>query len=189
MFGRPQAEVSRGSSPMAPQSIAQSESIAAFIPDLERLIAEAMDEWKIPGLAMTVVQNGEVVLVGAYGLRDVEAGLKVTTDTQFMICSITKSFTSTGLALLVDERRLDWKKPVRDYIPEFRLHDAVATDRITVRDLLCHHSGLPRHDWVISSRATTCTAPSNITTSVISSPAWWPNASAVRVGPTLPALG
>jgi len=133
---------------MAPQSIAQSESIAAFIPDLERLIAEAMDEWKIPGLAMTVVQNGEVVLVGAYGLRDVEAGLKVTTDTQFMICSITKSFTSTGLALLVDERRLDWKKPVRDYIPEFRLHDAVATDRITVRDLLCHHSGLPRHDWV-----------------------------------------
>jgi CubicO group peptidase (beta-lactamase class C family) len=37
---------------------------------------------------------------------------------------------------------------VRDYIPEFRLHDAVATDRITVRDLLCHHSGLPRHDWI-----------------------------------------
>ena len=72
----------------------------------------------------------------------------MTTDTHFMICSITKSFTSTGLALLVDERRLDWKKPVRDYIPEFRLHDAVATDRITVRDLLCHHSGLPRHDWI-----------------------------------------
>src|SRR4029077_2797546 len=43
---------------------------------------------------------------------------------------------------------LDWKKPVRDYIPEFRLHDAVATDRITVRDLLCHHWGVPPHDWV-----------------------------------------
>jgi CubicO group peptidase (beta-lactamase class C family) len=37
---------------------------------------------------------------------------------------------------------------VREYIPEFRLHDAVATDRIAVRDLLCHHSGLPRHDWI-----------------------------------------
>jgi hypothetical protein len=86
--------------------------------------------------------------VRAYGLRYVEAGLKVTTDTQFLIGSITKSFTATGLALLMDERRLDWKKPVRDYIPEFRLHDAVATDRITVRDLLCHHSGLPRHDWI-----------------------------------------
>ena len=133
---------------MASQSPAHSESIAAFIPDLECLITEAMDEWKIPGLAIAVVQNGEVTLVKAYGLRDVEAGLKVTTDTQFTICSITKSFTATGLALLVDERRLDWKKPVRDYIPEFRLHDAVATDRVTVLDLLCHHSGLPRHDWI-----------------------------------------
>ena len=133
---------------MASQSVARSESIAAFIPELERLITEAMDEWKVPGLATTVVQNGEVALIRAYGLRDVEAGLRVTTDTHFLICSITKSFTATGLALLMDERRVDWKKPVRDYIPEFRLYDAVATDRITVRDLLCHHSGLPRRDWI-----------------------------------------
>src|SRR5438132_5615277 len=133
---------------MASQSVARSESIAAFIPALELLITEAMDEWKIPGLAIAVVQNGEAALLRAYGLRDVEAALKVTTDTQFLIGSITKSFTSTGLALLMDERRMDWKKPVRDYIPEFRLHDPVATDRVTVRDLLCHHSGLPRHDWI-----------------------------------------
>ena len=133
---------------MASQSLAHSESIAAFIPELELLIAEAMDEWKVPGIAITVVQNGEVALVRAYGLRDVEAGLKVTTDTQFLIGSVTKSFTATGLALLMDERRMDWKKPVREYIPEFRLRDPVATDRVTVRDLLCHHSGLPRHDWI-----------------------------------------
>jgi CubicO group peptidase (beta-lactamase class C family) len=106
---------------MAAQSVARSGSIAAFIPTLELLITEAMDEWKIPGLAVAVVQNGEVAFARAYGLRDVEAGLKVTTDTQFLIGSVTKSFTSTGLALLVDERRLDWNKPVRDYIPEFRL--------------------------------------------------------------------
>src|SRR6516162_10711634 len=105
---------------MASQSVARSESIEAFIPELERLITEAMDEWKVPGLAVAVVQNREVALVSAYGLRDVEAGLKVTTDTQFLIGSITKSFTATGLALLVDEGRMDWKKPVRDYIPEFR---------------------------------------------------------------------
>src|SRR5215468_7343970 len=133
---------------MASQSVARSESIAAYVPALECLITEAMDEWKIPGLAITVVQDGEVALVRAYGLRDVEAGLKATTDTQFPIGSITKSFTSTGLALLMDERRIDWKRPVRDYIPEFRLCDAIATDRVTVRDLLCHHSGLPRHDWI-----------------------------------------
>jgi CubicO group peptidase (beta-lactamase class C family) len=138
----------RGTLPMGSQSVARSESIAAFGPALELLITEVMDEWKIPGRAVAVMQNGDVPLVKAYGLRDVEVGLKVTTDTQFLIGSVTKSFTSMGLVLLMDERRIDWKKPVRDYIPEFRLHDAVATDRVTVRDLLCHHSGLPRHDWI-----------------------------------------
>src|SRR5712675_1342041 len=133
---------------MVSKPVAHSEPIAAFIPELEALIADAMEEWKIPGLAMAVLQNGEVALVKAYGLRDVESGLPMTTDTHFTICSITKSFTATGLALLVDERRLDWTKPVRDVIPEFRLADAGATDRVTVRDILCHHSGLPRHDWI-----------------------------------------
>jgi len=133
---------------MVHQSAASSALVADLVPELETLIVQAMGEWKIPGLAIAVVQNGEVALLKAFGQRDVEAGLPVTTDTQFMICSITKSFTSTGLALLVDERLLDWSRPVRDYIPEFRLHDPVATGRITVRDLLCHHWGLPRHDWI-----------------------------------------
>jgi CubicO group peptidase (beta-lactamase class C family) len=133
---------------MASEPVAGSESFTEFIPELERLIAEVMEEWKVPGLAVVVVQNGEVAFVRPYGLRDVEAGLKVTTDTQFQLMSVSKSFTATGLALLVDQRRMDWKKPVREYIPEFRLHDAIASDRVTVRDLLCHHSGLPRHDWI-----------------------------------------
>src|ERR1700722_15357835 len=133
---------------MASEPVARSEPFTAFIPELERLIAEVMEEWKVPGLAVAVVQGGEVPFVRPYGLRDVEAGFKVTTDTQFQLMSVSKSFTAAGLALLVDERRMDWKKPVREYIPEFRLYDAIASDRVTVRDLLCHHSGLPRHDWI-----------------------------------------
>jgi CubicO group peptidase (beta-lactamase class C family) len=116
--------------------------------DLESLIHEAMAEWQIPGLAIAVVHHDEPILVKAFGLRDVEAELPVTAETQFVTCSVTKSFTATGLAMLADERRLDWQKPVREYLPEFRLHDPIATDRITVADLLCHHSGLPRHDWI-----------------------------------------
>jgi CubicO group peptidase (beta-lactamase class C family) len=133
---------------MSVEPATQTTPIAAFIPDLDTLVADTMAEWKIPGLAIAVVQNGEVALLKAYGQRDVEANLPVTTDTQFLIGSITKTFTATALAMLVDEGRLDWTQPVRDYLPEFRLQDAVATDRVTVRDLLCHHSGLPRHDWV-----------------------------------------
>lgn len=123
-------------------------ALAITTDELDALADEAMTEWKAPGAAIAVVQSGQTVLLRAYGRRDVEAGLSTTTDTQFTICSITKTFTATGLAMLVDDGRLDWTKPVRDYVPEFRLHDPIATDRVTVGDLLCHHSGLPRHDWV-----------------------------------------
>ncbi|MBR1153655.1 serine hydrolase [Bradyrhizobium sp. JYMT SZCCT0428] len=122
--------------------------VSSFASDLDRLAAEVMADCKVPGVALAVVQDGKVALTRAYGQRDVEAELPVTPATQFVICSITKSFTATAMALLHHEGRLDWTKPVRDYMPEFRLSDPVATERVTVRDLLSHQSGLPRHDWV-----------------------------------------
>src|SRR5262245_45906883 len=133
---------------MAHPSEAHRAPITEFIAELDRLAADVMADWRVPGAALAVVQDSKVALAKAYGQRDVEANLPVTTATQFLICSITKSFTATGVALLHNEGRLDWTKPVRDYIPEFRLHDAVATERATVLDLLCHQTGLPRHDWV-----------------------------------------
>ncbi|WP_338828171.1 serine hydrolase [Bradyrhizobium sp. 27S5] len=133
---------------MPQSSDAPSAPIASFIPELDRLASDVMADWKVPGAALAVVQDDKVVLACAYGQRDVEANLPVTPATQFAICSITKSFTATAIALLHNEGRLDWAKPVRDYIPEFRLSDPVATERVTVLDLLCHHTGLPRHDWV-----------------------------------------
>lgn len=123
-------------------------ALASLIPDIDRLAAEAMAVWKVPGTALAIVQGGEVVLTRAYGQRDVEADLPVTPHTHFVICSITKSFTATAIALLHNDGVLDWSKPVRDYLPEFRLSDAVATERVTIRDLLSHRSGLPRHDWI-----------------------------------------
>jgi CubicO group peptidase (beta-lactamase class C family) len=133
---------------MAHLSDAQHAAIADLIPELDRLAVDAMADWKVPGAAIVVVQDDKVVLTKAYGQRDVEADRPVTAATQFVMCSITKSFTATAVALLHNEGRLDWTKPVRDYLPAFRLHDPVATERVTIRDLLCHLSGLPRHDWV-----------------------------------------
>ena len=130
------------------QPAPEDTTIASLVPELDALAAEAMAEWKVPAVTLAVVKDGETLLLRAWGQRDVEAAQPATPDTQFLICSITKTFTATALALLVDEGRLDWRKPVRDYIPEFRLHDPVATERVAVRDLLCHHSGLPRHDWI-----------------------------------------
>ena len=123
-------------------------AITSIVSDLDQLTTGAMADWKVPGIALAVVQDGTVALTRAYGQRDVEANLPVTPATQFVICSITKSFTATAIALLHHEGQLDWAKPVRDYIPEFRLSDVVATERVTIRDLLSHQTGLPRHDWV-----------------------------------------
>jgi CubicO group peptidase (beta-lactamase class C family) len=133
---------------MVHSSDVQHTPIAELASELDRLAADAMADSKVPGAAIALVQDGKVALARAYGQRDVEANLPATTATQFMIASITKSFTATGVALLHNEGRLDWTKPVRDYLPEFRLHDPVATERLTIRDLLSHQSGLPPHDWV-----------------------------------------
>ena len=112
------------------------------------LVAEVMAEWRIPGLAMAVIKGEEPPLVRCWGLRDIDTGAPVTPDTVFPICSVTKSFTATAIALLVDEGRLDWDAPVRSVLPEFRLRDTVATEQASLRDLLTHRTGLPRHDWV-----------------------------------------
>jgi CubicO group peptidase (beta-lactamase class C family) len=114
--------------------------------DLDEFITSVMEEWKVPGLAIAVAKDGEVVFSEGFGYRDVDEELPVTSRTLFAIGSISKSFTVTVLGMLEDEGLLDWDEPVRTYLPDFRLHDEVASERMTPRDLVTHRSGLPRHD-------------------------------------------
>jgi CubicO group peptidase (beta-lactamase class C family) len=120
------------------------EPLAGF----DSFVNQALRGWEVPGLAIAVVRNGHVVLAHGYGFRDVDKKLPVTSKTLFAIGSCTKAFTTFVMGTLVDEGKLDWDKPVRTYMPEFRLHDQVATELITPRDLVTHRSGLPRHDLV-----------------------------------------
>ena len=115
---------------------------------LDDLADRAMKEWKVPGVAIAVVQDGKVVYAKGYGYRDLENKLPVTTETQFAIGSITKSFTALAFAILKDEGKVDWDQPVREYLPEFQMNDPVASERATARDLFSHRTGLPRHDLV-----------------------------------------
>ena len=115
--------------------------------DLGPLVSQMLDFWKIPGVGLAVIKDGAVVLAEGFGLRQSEDQLPVTPDTLFAIASATKAFTTFGLGLLADEGKLDWDTPVREYLPDFRLHDPFASERITARDLACHRSGLPRHDY------------------------------------------
>jgi CubicO group peptidase (beta-lactamase class C family) len=120
--------------------------------NLDGFVTDALKEWHVPGLALAVVKDGEVLLTRGYGYRDLEARRPVTPRTLFAIASISKSFTVTGLGMLADEKKLDWDRPVREYLPDFRLHDRVGGDRVTARDLVTHRTGLPRHDamWYVT---------------------------------------
>ena len=140
-----------GSQQIAAQvNTAASESAVAGVEPalngLDAYIAAVMEEWKVPGLAIAVIKDGEVVLSEGYGYRNVDEQLPVTPRTLFAIGSITKSFTVTVLGMLEDEGLVDWDTPVRTYLPDFQLYDEYVTLHMTPRDLVTHRSGLPRHD-------------------------------------------
>lgn len=115
---------------------------------LEQFIPEQMQKWKLPGLAIAVVQNGQVIYSQGFGQRDIKNNLPVTTKTIFAIGSISKSFTALSMGMLNDEGKLDWDKPVRQYLPEFQMYDPVASERMTPRDLMSHRVGMAGHDLV-----------------------------------------
>jgi CubicO group peptidase (beta-lactamase class C family) len=116
--------------------------------DLDEVIGKAMTEWKIPGISVAVVKDGQVIYAKGFGYRDVERKLPVTTDTLFAIGSVSKSFTSLVFGTLNDEGKVDWDKPVRTYLPTFQIEDPIATDHATPRDLFSHRTGLPGHDLI-----------------------------------------
>jgi CubicO group peptidase (beta-lactamase class C family) len=116
--------------------------------DIDAVIERSLDTFKVPGVSVAVVVGDDVALSKGYGFRDLEKRIPMTPETQMPIASVTKQFTVAALATLVRQGKLDWDKPVRDYLPEFRLENEYATAHATPRDLVTHRIGLPRHDSV-----------------------------------------
>jgi CubicO group peptidase (beta-lactamase class C family) len=115
---------------------------------LDAVIEQELKTYQVPGVAVAVVVGDEVVLSKGYGLRDVEKKIPMAAETQMPIASVTKQFTVAALATLVRQGKLDWDKPVREYLPDFRMNNEYATSHLTARDLVTHRSGLPRHDAI-----------------------------------------
>jgi CubicO group peptidase (beta-lactamase class C family) len=113
-------------------------------------LGEELARWTVPGLELAVVHHGESVFAGGFGLANVESRAPVTPSTYFDHGSCGKAFTSLVAVLLAEDGVIDLDVPVRTYVPELRLPDSVIAERVTIRDLLCHRSGLDRHDlaWI-----------------------------------------
>jgi CubicO group peptidase (beta-lactamase class C family) len=127
----------------------------AALAGVDELVREIMAEWRVPGVAVAIVHGGDVVFSRGYGVRHPDTGAPVTSGTLFPIASLTKSFTSYGAAVLVDEGRLSLDEPVREYVRGFGVSDAAGTLEITMRDLLSHRSGIGFHDFLAEDRGLT----------------------------------
>ena len=121
----------------------------------DAVIEKAIKDFKVPGLAIAVVKDGEVIYAKGFGQRNIEKDLPVTPRTLFAIGSCTKAFTTFVMGALVEEGKLDWDTPVRTYLPGLRMSDPIATESLTPRDMVTHRSGLPRHDMVWENSALT----------------------------------
>jgi CubicO group peptidase (beta-lactamase class C family) len=113
---------------------------------MDDYIRAAMQAWEVPGLAIAVVKDGETVLARGYGVCELGTDRSVSPDTVFTIASCTKSFIATAVALLVEEGKVDWDDPVVRHLPDLEFSDRYLTEHITLRDLLCHRTGLQRCD-------------------------------------------
>lgn len=110
--------------------------------DLDDVVARVQREFEVPGVAIAIVQDGEVLLTRGYGVRELGKPERVDAHTLFAIASNTKAFTSALLAQLVDEGKVKWEDRVIDHLPWFAMSDAYVTREMTIRDLLVHRSGL-----------------------------------------------
>jgi CubicO group peptidase (beta-lactamase class C family) len=113
---------------------------------LDRIIETTRTAWDVPGIAVAIVHGEDTVYIKGFGVKRAGSLDAVTADTRFAIGSCTKAFTTTAMALLVDDGKMAWDDRVREHLPYFHLSDPLADANVTMRDIVCHRTGLSRHD-------------------------------------------
>ncbi|MDO3643184.1 serine hydrolase [Mucilaginibacter sp. L3T2-6] len=120
---------------------AQHTDRSRFIKDsLDFYINRSLTNWRIPGAAVCIIKDGKVVLMKAYGIKELGQPAKVDENSLFMIGSNTKAFTATALAMLQSQNKLSLDDKVTKYLPQFKIEGKPADD-VLIRDLLCHRLG------------------------------------------------
>jgi len=120
--------------------------VSAVLPEFERFIDESLAQFGIPGAAIAIVEKGEVVYSQGFGVTAAGGDTPITPQTHMMIGSTGKSLTTMLMATLVDEGAITWDTPVIDVLPEFAVSDPELTQSITLRNLVCACTGVPRRD-------------------------------------------
>ncbi|MEM1449728.1 MAG: serine hydrolase [Planctomycetota bacterium] len=119
---------------------------------------EAMEAWEVPGAAVAIVRDDTAVLLEGYGVRELGSDARVDADTLFEIGSSSKAFTTFTIATAIEAGELAWADKIEDLLPGFRLDDPRASAELTLRDVVTHRLGLPRHDLMWYGRTGRTTA-------------------------------
>ena len=133
---------------LGPFISARQPSVDSRLEGFDAYMAQVLKDWNVPGIGVGVVVKDKLVFAKGYGYRDYGKKLPFTPTTTQPIASNTKLFTAVAAGLLVEDGKLDWDKPIRQYVPSIKFYDDDLDRTVTVRDMLAHRTGITRHDLI-----------------------------------------
>jgi len=127
---------------------AQDQNITQKLQGFDAYMERTLKDWNAPAVGVGIVVGDRLVFAKGYGYRDYEQKLPFTPTTLCQIASNTKLFTAVAAGLLVEEGKLNWDKPVRESVPTIRFYNDELDNKVTLRDMLAHRTGITRHDSI-----------------------------------------
>jgi CubicO group peptidase (beta-lactamase class C family) len=131
----------------------QPQSVETRLKGFDAYMAQVLKDWDAPGVGIGIVVKDKLVFARGYGFRDYGKRLPFTPATTQPIASNTKLFTAVAVGMLVEEGKLRWDEPIKQFVPTIRFYNDDLDRSVTMRDMLSHRTGVTRHDaiWYKSS--------------------------------------
>lgn len=134
---------------LAPTNLGNTEPLPIdeqLLVELEEYILDVMERFDVPGLSIAIVRDGSIIYSEGFGVREMGKDEPVTPETMMLIGSTTKTMTTMLMAKLVDSELMDWDTRVIDILPSFAVADPGITQNITMQNMVCACTGVPRRD-------------------------------------------
>jgi CubicO group peptidase (beta-lactamase class C family) len=128
--------------------LSQTIDVAKRLKGFDAYMDKILKDWNIAGAGIGIVYKNKLVFSKGYGYREFEQKLPVTPKTLYQIASNTKLFTAVSVGMLVDQGKLDWDKPIHNYVPSIEFYNNDLNNSVTIRDMLSHRTGISRHDLI-----------------------------------------
>ncbi len=127
---------------------AQPQDPLTQLSGFDQYMEQLLQDWNAPGVGVGVVVKGKLVFVKGYGYRDYDKKTPITGNTLFQIASNSKLFTAVAVGMEVENGKLEWDKPIKEFVPAIEFYNDELNNNVTMRDMLSHRTGISRHDLI-----------------------------------------